>query len=327
MPWMAEALAESERRYQAAMGASPHALYSQHPARPYMMSFANHMGSAVLFWMSRTAISVAADLACREIPEVTFRELIATSDLPPVGFLAWPKSLAAIPWKSEEMRISATDSMTATWNGLAWIQEDNRITLYLLSRMEEQRANGLISDIRPKSSPGQVVRFDELDIDRPPGDNSVLKIEDPLKDPRGVEMVPPTVGKLVTSMLALIGQQRVVTKRHISAEPPTNSQQPPGQRPDITLLDILRPSEVPRGARQRKEDADRELRRWWVRGHWRHQPYGPGNSLRKLIYIDLHTAGAGGAPDPSAAPTPRVTALYGSRVAPPNEPPRTAENA
>ena len=27
-----------------------------------MMRFANHIGSAVMFWMSRTAISVAADL-------------------------------------------------------------------------------------------------------------------------------------------------------------------------------------------------------------------------------------------------------------------------
>ena len=319
MPWIAEALAESERSYQAVMGASPHPEYSQHPTRPYMMRFANQIGSAMLFWMSRTAISVAADLAGREIPEVSFRDLIATSDLPPVGLLAWPKSLAAIPWRNEEMRISMTDSMTVTWDGLAWIQEDDRISTYLLSRMDEQRAKGELSDVRPKWSPGQVVRFDEHDLDRPLTDSSVLEIEDPLTDPRGVEMVPPTVGTLVTSMLALIGQQRVVTKRHVSADRPTNSQRPPGQRPDITLLDILRPRDVARGARNRKEDADRELRRWWVRGHWRQQPHGPGNSLRKLIYVDMHTAGPTGAPEPTGAPQPQVTVLYGSRVQPRNE--------
>jgi hypothetical protein len=320
MPWIAEALAESERSYQAAVDASPHPEYSQHPARPYMMRFASHVGSAALFWLSRTAISVAADLAGREIPEVSFRDLIATSDLPPVGLLAWPKSLAAIPWKSEEMRISLTDSMTATWDGLAWVQDDNRIATYLLSRMVEQRAKGEVSDARPKWSPGQVVRFNEHDLDAPIVESSVLKIEDPLKDPRGVEVVPPTVGTLVTSMLALIGQQRVVTKRHISADRPANSMQRSGHRRDITLLDILRPREVTRGAGKDKDDGDRELRRWWVRGHWRQQPYGPNNSLRKLIYVDMHTAGPIAAAEPSEAPTPRVSVLYGSRMQPRDEP-------
>lgn len=32
--------------------------------------------------------------------------------------------------------------------------------------------------------------------------------------------------------------------------------------------------------------------RWWVRGHWRQQPWGKGRKLRKPIYIEPHTAGA-----------------------------------
>ena len=35
---------------------------------------------------------------------------------------------------------------------------------------------------------------------------------------------------------------------------------------------------------------------WWVKGHWRHQPHGPGKTLRKLIYIHPHISGNINAP-------------------------------
>lgn len=35
---------------------------------------------------------------------------------------------------------------------------------------------------------------------------------------------------------------------------------------------------------------------WWVKGHWRRQPYGPQSSLRKLIYIHPHISGNINAP-------------------------------
>lgn len=35
---------------------------------------------------------------------------------------------------------------------------------------------------------------------------------------------------------------------------------------------------------------------WWVKGHWRRQPYGPQRSLRKLIYIHPHISGNVNAP-------------------------------
>lgn len=31
--------------------------------------------------------------------------------------------------------------------------------------------------------------------------------------------------------------------------------------------------------------------RWWVRGHWRRQPYGPGRTQRRLIYINPQLRG------------------------------------
>ena len=43
--------------------------------------------------------------------------------------------------------------------------------------------------------------------------------------------------------------------------------------------------------------------RWWVRGHWRQQPWGKGRALRKPIFIAPHTAGN---PDAPIDDTPKV---------------------
>lgn len=39
-------------------------------------------------------------------------------------------------------------------------------------------------------------------------------------------------------------------------------------------------------------------RRWWVRGHFRNQAYGPKRAFRRRIFIAPHTAGAATAPEP-----------------------------
>ncbi|RZU76005.1 hypothetical protein EV384_4600 [Micromonospora kangleipakensis] len=44
------------------------------------------------------------------------------------------------------------------------------------------------------------------------------------------------------------------------------------------------------GGQPTGEGVSREYR-WWVRGHWRRQPYGPGRSQRRLIYINPQLRG------------------------------------
>lgn len=53
------------------------------------------------------------------------------------------------------------------------------------------------------------------------------------------------------------------------------------------------------------------VHRWWVRGHWRRQPWGKKQSQRRLVYILPHTAGsrAPGVPEPSPTSTPTVTVV------------------
>jgi hypothetical protein len=64
--------------------------------------------------------------------------------------------------------------------------------------------------------------------------------------------------------------------------------------PDVRLVRI-RGTAIPaprRGEQAAGKPSGREYHyRWWVRGHWRHQPYGPGRAQRRLIYIDPQIRG------------------------------------
>lgn len=312
MPWVAEALAASEQRYQELIDelASVDAAMKHHPSRPYMKLFAAEIGNAALFWMSRTAAAVAADLASQDMPETTFQELITTSDLPPVGLMLWPKPLARLDWRNIGMQDAGEPTTKVTWDGIAWIYDQTHITSYLLSQMSEQRKYGLLSDMRPKYAPGKVVRFDRHELDKVvDSESGVLDLVSPLDDPEQ-QSTPPTLLATVLSLLALIGQQRVVTHKRITTEAGKKSART--ARNDITMLDILRPPGVS-GVTGNPDTDDRAFRRWFVRGHYKRQPYGPGNSLRKIIYVSLHTAGHPEAPDPSGPPPPRVAAVYGKK--------------
>ena len=275
-----------------------------------MRRFADKIGDAELYWLSRTAATVATDLAGHGMPPVTFRELIATSDLPAAGLMLWPKPLASLPWTNHRVQDPDAEAMTAGWDGLAWIYDDQEFTTYLLSQVAEQRSAGVLSNERPIWSPGQVVRFDSLALDSNPGSGETLvPINEPMDE---FGAVLPSVSQVVAALLALIGQERVITKRRMFADR-TAPNEAAAPRPGVVMLDILRPQEAAIGARV-GDTRERAMRRWFVRGHWRMQPYGPGNSLRRLQYISLHTAGHPDAPEPVGRPAPRVRAVYGSKV-------------
>lgn len=314
MPWIADALARSERIYQHSIDDLPET-YSQHPSRPYMHRFAEQVGGADLYWISRPATTVATDLAGHGMPPVTFRELIATSDLPPSGLMMWPKPLVSLPWTNHRVQDPDAEAMTAGWDGLAWLYDDHEFTTYLLSQVTEQRAAGVLSDVRPKWSPGQVVRFDSLALDSSPGSgHTLVPINEPIDE---FGAVLPSVSQVVATLLALIGQERVVSKRTMFGEHPQNSAASGKRRTGVVMLDLLRPTAGDPSQARGGDTAERALRRWFVRGHWRMQPYGPGGRLRRLQYISLHTAGHSDAPEPTGPPPPQVRAIYGAKVAAP----------
>lgn len=313
MPWIADALGRSERIYQDSLDGLP-ARFSEHPSRPYMQRFADRIGEADLYWMSRTAATVATDLAGHGMPPVTFRELISTSDLTPAGLMMWPRPLTELPWTNHRVQDPDAEVMTAGWDGLAWIYDDREFSTYLLSQVSEQRAAGVLSDVRPRWSPGQVVRFESLALDAIPGRGETLvPITEPMDE---FGAVLPSVSQVVAALLALVGQERVVTKRTLFGDGPASSTASGSDRQAVVMLDLLQPAGGHEGGSRAGDTPERALRRWFVRGHWRKQPYGPGGRLRRLQYIALHTSGHPDAPEPIGPPPPQVRALYGATVVP-----------
>jgi hypothetical protein len=62
--------------------------------------------------------------------------------------------------------------------------------------------------------------------------------------------------------------------------------------PEVRLIRMRGTTAAPAGATSAggAGGGPREYR-WWVRGHWRNQPYGPGRAQRRLIYIDPQLRG------------------------------------
>ena len=58
----------------------------------------------------------------------------------------------------------------------------------------------------------------------------------------------------------------------------------------VTTYDVTRRPKASESGR--RGGAGREYAsQWWVRGHWRQQPWGPGRKLRRPVFIEPHLAG------------------------------------
>jgi hypothetical protein len=96
----------------------------------------------------------------------------------------------------------------------------------------------------------------------------------------------------------LMGQPNVAETRvgrYSTAErAPRGAAAPPREPQPVTLVDIRRPI-TNRDEAQGKSDRQYD-RRWWVGGHWRQQPWGPGKSQRRPQWIAPYVKGPADAP-------------------------------
>ena len=124
-----------------------------------------------------------------------------------------------------------------------------------------------------------------------------------------------TTTALLTSVLLTAGQPRITAQRVVGInEGVVKAQRTRNEdmhvRSEVVLIDVLRP---PGAVGHQQSTATRKDfdHRWWVRGHWRLQPYGPGRELRRITYIFPHTAGPA---DKPLSTRPRVNVI---RTGPP----------
>lgn len=72
---------------------------------------------------------------------------------------------------------------------------------------------------------------------------------------------------------------------------------------------VIRSHGLTRKVRQSMGTGRKATKRWWVRGHFRNQAYGPKLAYRRRIFIAPHTSGSKSAPEPEQDTRPVVEVL------------------
>lgn len=96
----------------------------------------------------------------------------------------------------------------------------------------------------------------------------------------------------------LIGQQFVAEVTSAEIEPSTRrAYQRSGRRvPEVRLVRLRGAARAERAGLDGTPEGRQRTHRWWISGHWRSQPYGPGRALRRSIWIAPHLRGPQGLP-------------------------------
>lgn len=271
--------------------------------------------SPTLYWASKATVDVATGLAANGVPNHSVAELLRSSNIAPSGLMCFAKPLGSLTWKAY-----SGEEHTVPWDAVMWGPiadprfeqlEDRPIYIALLSRMAEQR---YLLDPYERQVPLQRVDILFTTTDAPLSQGSEHWTER-TRDTRvdldeSLSTSLDTTTALVTSVLLTAGQPRITAQHVIGinegvviARP--NRPEDTHVEPQVVLIDLLRPpghtGEQLSIARRKEFD-----HRWWVRGHWRLQPYGQGRQLRKVIYIEPHTAGPD---DKPLSEQPRVNVI------------------
>lgn len=270
-----------------------------------------------LYWISKATVNVAAGLAANGVPSHSFAELLRSSDIAPSGLMCFEKPLGSLGWKTSagEIEVPWDAVMWGPVTGTRFDQlEDRPIYIALLSRMAKHR--DLLS---PDERQIPLQRVDRLFLtsNQPLSEGSEhwTELTQGLNESLSTALDRTTA--LMTSVLLTAGQPRITAQRVVGINEGVviarrDRDEDRRVEPEVVLIDVLRP---PGAAGEQQSTAKRRdfNHRWWVRGHWRMQPYGAGRQLRKIIYIEPHTAG------PDAKPllkAPRVNVIRTDPPAP-----------
>lgn len=268
--------------------------------------------SPTLYWISKATVDVATGLAASGVPNHTFAELLRSSDIAPSGLMCFEKPLGSIRW------IGTSGEIEVSWDAVMWGPiadtqfdqleiEERPIYIALLSRMAKHR-DLLNPDERRMPLQKCDVLFTTSNHPLSEGQNWTDRTQGQLDESESTAL--DTTTARMTSVLLTAGQPRITAQRVIGinegvviARRDRDEDRQVG--PEVVLVDVLRP---PGAAGDQKSTAKRKDfdHRWWVRGHWKMQPYGPRRELRKIIYIEPHTAGPD---DKPLSKTPRVNII------------------
>lgn len=263
--------------------------------------------SPTLYWVQKSAIEVAIGLAAKGVPSHTAAELLRSSNIDSHGLMCFEKPIGTLRW-------GVDPGIDVSWDAVMWSLPSDWPTgrfgerpmlISFMSRMTDHQ-HLLLPESR--GVPLSNVYVLPLDSDE-------VLLEEGADDE-----ISTDIG-LLTSILLTAGQPRITSQKALG---PGEGVVVPRQHrgnvsrpaPEVVLIDLL---PRPDGASNaRAQGPAREYdHRWWVRGYYKMQHYGPKGSLRKSIYISPHTAGP---EDKPLSQRPRVNVIRGQSSARSTEP-------
>lgn len=233
------------------------------------------------------------------------------------GFLAWEKPLLQVPMTGHVHNETPDVSIDA----IAWMDDPSHpdnINIAFFSRLTQHR-DGLNAMRKNLNIPLHEMFNISLHRDTPCGAGVDA-------DEVDTHILNEDVRHLVTvgadgQALAVVGttwllmqQPRIATAGAVEVGDAARMQEGSTARKTfarprvrVTTYDVTRRPKASESGRQR--GGGREYAsQWWVRGHWRQQPWGPGRKLRRPVFIEAHLAGPSDKPVDDRPQVRRYTA-------------------
>ena len=278
---------EQLRREAAQRGVVGAVLRDAESRRDGMVRWAQQAEAAPLYWATGDMARLALD-ASQDVPEFDTHVLPGRSGL---VLLADPLPPLLVPSSTYLVGGMQWQGTMPVW-GLWWhpVEGGGATSVQVLTRRADLPRPMLHGGGQLQPVFGPRASWDRpLDFGEAAGH---------LRDTEGNPMPDESLGVLafLAAMAVMMMTPTLVERRTLDARSGQPAERRPDARPDnlVTTIDL-------RPLRHVTDDEPGEggrvyRHRWIVRGHWTHQPHGPGGSLRKLIYRAPYTKGPEGAP-------------------------------
>lgn len=226
--------------------------------------------TAELWWVTRDMTRVALD-ASRDIPDWV-PSVTAPS---PSGLLIWAEDLPPIP------RMNGKLPGDVVVDGVMWTRVDDKLHITAVTRLDKAVKEGGTAE----SPPSPWTWF---------GVTPSYRVEVDADAVMDLASYGDFAGFLaaVGATWTLMQMPTIATPKTVTGSGGTGREW--NQVDRTVTISTLRTAPTMR----RPSEGGRKLteHRWYVRGHWRQQPHGPAQSLRKTTWIPGYVKGPEGAP-------------------------------
>ena len=228
-----------------------------------------HYAASELFWVTRDMTRVAMD-ASTDIPA-----WIPAAAVPAMtGLLIWAEPLPRLCWYGSK------DKPMVNTDAVQWHCDDEFVDIDFLTRTDQLVADGHLQSVG-RRGPFTKVR------------GTVLSAHKPTPPDANASAAEPGLIASLGATWTLMQIPTVATPRQITGAGGSGRQWRNQQR-KVSIIDLRR---LEHRDTSPADPVGRTYRhRWYVRGHWRDQAYGPGRALRRPTWVPGYVKGPADAP-------------------------------